>query len=174
MNDISIKKHYILASILSVLFIVIDQLTKFLAVTFLKDTDGFVIIDGIFKLQYLENRGAAFGILQGQQLFFFVMTVLVLVVLSVIYGKIPSSKKFYAMRVCAILVFSGAIGNMIDRATLNYVVDFLYFELIDFPIFNVADIYVTVSTVVFALLILFYYKDSDLEQIKLKNKKFKI
>lgn len=58
---------------------------------------------------------------------------------------------------------AGAIGNFIDRLILVYVRDFLYFSLIDFPIFNVADIYVTVSAFAFFLLILVYYKDSDLE-----------
>ena len=61
---------------------------------------------------------------------------------------------------------------MLDRIRLTYVVDFFYFKLIDFPIFNVADIYVSVATVVLILLVLFYYKDEDLNHI-LKNKKEK-
>ena len=60
---------------------------------------------------------------------------------------------------------AGAYGNFIDRLRLGYVIDFFYFKLIDFPVFNVADIYVTVSTIVFCLLLFFYYKEEDLERI---------
>ena len=60
---------------------------------------------------------------------------------------------------------AGAYGNFIDRLRLGYVIDFFYFNLIDFPVFNVADIYVTVSTIVFCLLLFFYYKEEDLERI---------
>ena len=63
-----------------------------------------------------------------------------------------------------IFITCGAIGNMIDRIRLNYVIDFLYFELIDFPIFNVADIYVSVATFVLVILLLFYYKDEELDE----------
>ena len=62
-------------------------------------------------------------------------------------------------------ILSGAFGNCIDRIRLNYVVDFLYFKLINFPIFNVADIYVTVAAFLLVILILIYYKEDDLERI---------
>ena len=64
-----------------------------------------------------------------------------------------------------VFIVSGALGNLIDRVRLGYVVDFFYFELIDFPVFNVADIFVTVSAVLLAVLLLLYYKEEDLEQI---------
>ena len=65
-----------------------------------------------------------------------------------------------------VLIFAGAIGNFIDRIRQGFVVDFLYFELIDFPIFNVADIYVTVGCILLILLLLFYYKDEELNFFK--------
>ena len=74
-------------------------------------------------------------------------------------------RRFLPLRICAVFVMAGAWGNCIDRITLNYVVDFLYFKLIDFPIFNVADIYVTVAAFAVAILICFYYKDGDFERI---------
>ena len=64
------------------------------------------------------------------------------------------------------MISAGAVGNMIDRVSQGYVVDFLYFKLINFPVFNVADIYVTVSVVCFAVLILFYYKEDDFSFLK--------
>ena len=56
---------------------------------------------------------------------------------------------------------AGAIGNLIDRISLKYVVDFIYFELIDFPIFNIADCYLTVSSFLLIILAIFYYKEND-------------
>ena len=83
----------------------------------------------------------------------------------------PVQRKFWPIRICMILICSGAIGNLIDRVRFNYVVDFLYFELIDFPIFNVADIYVTVSAIALCVLLLFVYKDDDFDSLfKNKNK----
>ena len=74
------------------------------------------------------------------------------------------------LRICSILLIAGAVGNLIDRVRLNYVIDFFYFKLIDFPIFNVADIYVSVGTAVLIILILFYYKEEELNLL-LKGRK---
>ena len=71
------------------------------------------------------------------------------------------------------LIAAGAIGNMIDRIRFDYVVDFIYFVLINFPIFNVADIYVTVSTVILVILLLFVYKEEDLSFISFKQKRYR-
>ena len=150
------------------LLTLLDQITKILAADCLAD-GPFVIIPGVFELKYLENRGAAFGMLQNQRVFFLVLTVVFLTVITYIYLKIPADRKYLPLRILSIVVTAGAIGNFIDRLILVYVRDFLYFSLINFPIFNVADIYVTVSAFVFFLLILFYYKDSELEF--LSNKK---
>jgi signal peptidase II len=157
---------------LSAVFVLtlLDQITKILAADRLMD-GPFVIIKGVFELRYLENRGAAFGMLQNQRVFFLVLTVVFLAVITYIYLKIPADRKYLPLRILAIVVTAGAIGNFIDRLTLVYVRDFLYFSLIDFPIFNVADIYVTVSAFVFFVLVLTYYKDSDLEFLSEKKDK---
>ncbi len=173
MKNISIKIYYIIAAIATAILIGFDQWTKQLAVTHLMGQESIDIIEGVFCLQYLENTGAAFGMMKGQQSFFLIVTSIVLILLIYIYGRIPTEGKFTALRICIILVFSGAVGNLIDRMSYNYVVDFLYFELIDFPIFNVADIYVTATTFVFIFLFLFYYKDEDLAKIHLLKKKSK-
>ena len=75
------------------------------------------------------------------------------------------TKKLLPLRICAVFIFSGAIGNFIDRLKLGYVVDFFYFKLIDFPVFNVADIYVTVAAFAMIILGLFYYKEEDYNKI---------
>lgn len=81
------------------------------------------------------------------------------------YMKVPMERRFLPLRICAVMIVAGAFGNCIDRVRLNYVVDFFYFKLIDFPIFNVADIYVTVSTFALVILLFFYYKEEDFERI---------
>ena len=156
-------KRAMIALISFVILIIIDQWTKALAVEHLMNQKPLVLIPGVFQLHYLENRGAAFGMLQGQRFFFVVIAILVLAAITYIYFKLPWQKHFHYLRAVGIFVAAGAVGNLIDRVSLGYVVDFFYFELINFPIFNVADIYVTCATFVLAFLILFYYKEEELE-----------
>ena len=149
------------ALLLCVLLIAADQATKLLAVARLKDQAPFVLLPGVLELRYLENRGAAFGILQGQKIFLVLFTGLLSALIIYFYFRVPEGKRHLPVRIFLIMLFSGAIGNFIDRCRLDYVIDFIYFKLIDFPIFNVADIYVTVTFIVLVLLIFFYYKDED-------------
>ena len=81
------------------------------------------------------------------------------------FGRIPAEKRFYPLHAICITLFAGAVGNFIDRVVHNYVIDFFYFSLIDFPIFNVADIYVTCAVVLFVILFLFYYKEAELDRL---------
>jgi len=142
--------------------LLIDQLTKLWAVKILKPIGSIKIIHNVLEIYYVENRGAAFGIMQNKQWFFLIITLAVLVGLLWISGKIPEEKHFIPLKACLYFVGAGAVGNMIDRVFRKYVVDFIYFSLINFPVFNVADIYVSVGMVILALLIFFYYKDEDL------------
>ena len=85
--------------------------------------------------------------------------------ITVIYIRMPHTKHFLPLRICLVAIVAGAIGNMIDRVTLHYVIDFFYFKLINFPIFNVADIYATCASILLIILLIFYYKDEDIDQI---------
>ena len=87
--------------------------------------------------------------------------------------KTPNQHKYVKLHIALVFIASGAIGNMIDRLKLDYVVDFLYFSLINFPIFNVADIYVTLSAIYLVILLLFVYKERDLEFLSFRTKKFR-
>ena len=147
-----------------------DQITKYFAYMYLRLQDSFVLIDGVFELRYLENRGAAFGILQNKVIFLVVITLLFMFFAVIFYKKIPEEKKFRYLRWLILLITAGAAGNMLDRIFRGYVVDFFYFSLINFPIFNIADCYVTVAVAVFILLILFYYDEQDLEELSLWKK----
>lgn len=155
----------------SLFFIFLDQWTKGLAVRYLKDQPGKVIVKDVFELLYSENRGAAFSILQGRQGFLFIITLVVLALVFYALAKMPVKKRYLPLMLCLTLLFSGAVGNMIDRVSQGFVVDFLYFSLIDFPIFNVADIYVTGAAAFFLVLMLWYYKDEELAVFSLSSKK---
>lgn len=163
MNKKNGLKNYVMAVILVIVAVLIDQYTKYLAVTHLKDGPAFVLIDNVFELNYLENRGAAFGLLQNRQIFFVCVAILIFAFILYCYVRIPKTGRYLPLRLCGIFVVAGAAGNLIDRIRLGYVVDFFYFRLIDFPVFNVADIYVTVSFAVLLILIFFRYKEEELE-----------
>ncbi len=148
-------------AVLIALLVLLDQATKLAAVSALKDGGPFVLIPGVFQLQYLENRGAAFGLLQNARIFFLAVTLIALAAVIYVLVRMPLKRKYIVLRFLMVLIAAGAVGNMIDRVFLGYVRDFLYFSLIDFPIFNVADIYVTCATILLILLLLFYYKEED-------------
>ena len=167
----------------SALLILLDQLTKFWAAKALKDTSGISIIKNVFELKYLENQSAAFSIdpisfiykifhityfdthpqafLACKMVFFTLLTVLALVLIVLLYRRVPWNRHFLPLNIILIGFFSGAIGNLIDRMVHNYVIDFFYFSLINFPIFNVADIYVTLSAILLIFVVIFYYKEDD-------------
>ena len=149
----------------------LDQWTKALAVRYLMNQTPVVLMEGVFQLHYSENRGAAFGLLQGKQFFFFLITLLVLGAAAYMVWHMPPVKRFFPMWFALLLVASGAVGNMIDRVSQGYVVDFLYFNLINFPIFNVADCHVTVGAFLLVVLIFFYSREEEMACFSLKNKK---
>ena len=156
---------------LTFLLVALDQVTKGMAVKCLKGQEAFTLWEGVFEFRYLENRGAAFGMLQGQRVFFLFTGVIVLLVVIYLLGHMSKEKRYWPIRLIAICILSGAWGNMIDRLCLGYVVDFFYFRLIDFPIFNVADIYVSVGTAVLVVLMLLYYKDEELNHLLIRKGK---
>lgn len=169
------KKGKILIIDLLLLFILvaIDQFTKKIAVIKLKDQPAFNIIDGVLEFNYLENKGAAFGMLQNQKVFFVFVAVVFLGVIVFVLFRAPAEKKYIRLHLLLVMIAAGAIGNMIDRLRLDYVVDFIYFVLINFPIFNVADIYVTVATAILIIQVLFVYKENDFNFLSFNQKKFR-
>lgn len=163
--------YYAAAGLLAMLALIgLDQYTKYLAQTLLKDKEPLILIKGVFQLEYLENRGAAFGMFENKKVFIVVTGILILLIVGYCYYRLPAQRKYNPLRVLSVVLAAGAIGNMIDRIWHGYVIDFFYFSLVDFPIFNVADIYVVVSMIVLILLIIFGYKDEDFAFLSLKKK----
>lgn len=134
-----------------------DQLTKYLAYRdlFQSGAEAFVLIPGVLEFRYLENRGAAFGMLQGCSWIFGVFALLVILLAAYVYLRCPSGRHHLPLRVAMTGLAAGALGNLIDRLFRGYVIDFIYFSIIDFPIFNVADILITLSAAILVVLIAF-------------------
>lgn len=175
MNKIEVKrsKMLIIDALLAIVLIALDQFTKHLAIVNLKDQPAYVLIDGVLELQYLENRGSAFGMLQNQKFFILFVGIIFMLVLLWFLLKLPQQKKFCVVHILLSCIIAGGIGNMIDRIRLDYVVDFISFVLINYPIFNVADMYVVVATVILFVLFLFVFKEKDLEFLNFKQNRYR-
>ncbi|CDF07606.1 lipoprotein signal peptidase [Firmicutes bacterium CAG:95] len=158
---------------LFVILVIADQLTKHLAVVRLKNQAAYNLINGILEFNYLENRGAAFGVLQNQKYFFVFVALIFIGVIVFVLIKVPTQKKYYSLNILLVMIAAGAVGNMIDRVRYDYVVDFIYLVCIQFPIFNMADIYVTTATVILVFQILFVYKTNDFNFLSFNPKKFR-
>ncbi|MBO5458832.1 MAG: signal peptidase II [Lachnospira sp.] len=152
-----------------IILCLIDQLTKIAAVNTLKGKNPFVIIDGVFEFYYLENSGAAWGMMSGGRIIFMIITVVIVLAAIYVMALMPNKAEMIKLQTTITFLSAGAIGNFIDRLFLGYVRDFIYFKLIDFPVFNVADIYVTVSEVCLIILILFVYKEDEFAFLKRKK-----
>lgn len=143
--------------ILTAAVILADQAVKIFCAQWLITLNGntFVVIKDVFHLTYIENRGAAFGMLQNARWLFITVTFIACAVL--VFLLIRDRKKMHTlMRVCFALILAGALGNLIDRVFLGYVRDMFYFVPIDFPVFNVADSAITIGFVILILDVLFF------------------
>lgn len=135
--------------------LIADRITKLWALKKLSKINEIVIIKNFFSFSYLENRGAAFGILQNKLIFLSAVTITVVTIMVIYLIKYKPESAF--LRVGFSLIISGALGNLIDRVWYRYVVDFIYWhykDIYSFPTFNVADMMVVIGTFMLALCIL--------------------
>ena len=148
--------------ILAVLLTAIDQITKYIAVEKLNGGSSVEFIKGVINFTYVENRGVAFGMFQGMH-YLFVPLGLIAAALCVWYMHISLKKKQRFKVIAVAMIVSGAIGNIIDKIFRGFVVDFIDAVFIDFPVFNFADICITVGAVVAAICIML---EKDTEGVK--------
>ncbi len=132
----------------------IDQWTKYLAETQLKPIDTIPLVQDLFHLTYARNTGAAFSILRDKQVFLILVTGIVVVALICYLIKILKTGDA-TLKLSLALIIGGALGNLIDRVRLNYVTDFLDFTLINYPIFNFADVFVVSGVAILLYMVLF-------------------
>ncbi|WP_039856649.1 signal peptidase II [Peptoniphilus sp. oral taxon 386] len=143
--------------IFSFFLFIIDQLSKYFVVNFLKDKPPLVVIKNFLNFFYLENRGAAFGIMQDKGIFFTIITVIVVCVLTGILFKNYNNKS-KPLKFAVALILGGTIGNFVDRIRLKYVIDFISVKIFnyDFAVFNLADSFIVIGTIILVIIILLY------------------
>ncbi len=156
----------ILAVIITFVLIAIDQLSKLYALNVIKPQGQITLIDNFYYLTYVENRGAAFGMMQNQQLFFIVVTLVIFAVFAYVLIKYKIEGRLFLVAV--VLIFSGGIGNLIDRVFRGFVVDFLQFSCFS-PVCNIADYYITVGAALLIISVLFCKKNIAPRKDKLSD-----
>ena len=150
------KKKLFLSILLIIILVFIDQLTKYIIIQNFDLHEEKSLIGDILVLTYIRNSGAAWGSLSGKTILLLVFTFIIFILLFRVYIRIWDNPRFKPVRICLLFVIGGAIGNMIDRIRLNYVIDFIYFKFIKFPVF------------------IFKYNDDDYDVILGMKKKEKI
>lgn len=149
------RQYYIGISLfITIIILVLDQITKFIIASSMKVGDSFEVIPNFLNITSHRNDGAAWGILSGKMSFFFIITIIILVVLIVFYIK--EAKNNLLMQIAISLLFAGALGNFIDRVLHGEVVDFVdtYIFGYNFPIFNVADSSLTIGVLLIIIALL--------------------
>ncbi len=165
-NTIDKKKMAVISSAICIIAVILDQWTKSIAVSKLAGGSAYVLIDKVLEFYFIVNTGSSWGMLAGQKLLILCISVVIIVLCIYIMFKCPEDTKYIPLNISLAMIIAGGIGNGIDRIRFSYVIDFIYFKAIDFPVFNVADIFVTCGAFIFIFLILFKYKEKDLEFMK--------
>ena len=149
---------YIFMAVMAVLILALDQITKLLTVAKIPLYQSIEVIPGLFGLTYVQNDGAAFSMLEGQHWLF---AIVFAVFAAFILWEFPKKRLPLSTfeRFCIVAVFAGGLGNMIDRLRLGYVIDMIETKFMNFPIFNVADIFVTCGCIALMVHIIFFNKE---------------
>ncbi len=153
-----------LSTIIAIAVILLDQISKHFVCTNLKPVGSVTVIEGILNFTYVENRGAAFGILSDNRAVFMVVSVLIIAVLSYIVVRFHGQSRLFD--VVLGLIVGGGVGNMVDRAFLGYVIDFIDFCAFDFWkwVFNIADSAVVVGCILAIIFVIFDKKAATIGQ----------
>lgn len=155
-----------LSAIIAIAVVLLDQISKHYVCLYLKPVGNVALIDGILDLTYVENTGAAFGILSDNRVVFMVASVIIIALLGYIVAEFHGQSKLFD--VCLGLIVGGGIGNMVDRAFLGYVIDFIDFCAFDFWVwvFNIADSAVVVGCILAVIFVLFDKKAATIGKSK--------
>lgn len=144
--------------IVALIVILLDQLAKYFVVQNMQLFETIPVINGVFHLTYVQNTGAAFGILQDGNILFIILTSAIIAAILIYKYRMNIKDKFL---LCTLgMIIGGAVGNLIDRFIHKAVIDFLDFRLINFAVFNVADCFVVVGCIMLAVLLIFFDETS--------------
>ncbi len=149
---------YMLFIVITVL-VLLDQVIKFLADRILSQYETLAVIPSVLHLTFVKNYGAAFGILQNQRIFLLLITLAILIFIIWYFFRSNINNNLFFWSV--ILIVSGGVGNLIDRLFRGYVIDYIDFRLINFSVFNLADSYVFIGTVLMMIYFIFIEPKQD-------------
>lgn len=163
---------HILTPLISLCLIVgLDQWTKYLTVKFLSDGHEAKFIGDAVVFSYMQNRGMAWGFFQNNQVLFSILTLLAISVIVFLYVRTPWEAEYRPIRIAEVMLVGGAIGNLIDRIFRadggdgrlfhGFVVDMIFVKAINFPVFNVADVFVSLAFVFMLILLIFVYNEEE-------------
>lgn len=164
MNSVQInKKRLYFFDILTIIIIIAgDRVSKFFILKNLLDRPSYSLIPGVCELRYYQNYGLAFGLFSGQKIFLLSIAAFVVIVCGYLIFKMPSKKAYSKASIFLSMIIAGTIGNMADRIMYGYVIDFIYLKFKIFPIFNISDIFITLSVLIMLFLLIFHYHERDL------------
>lgn len=153
--------------IVGAVLVIIDQIIKYFVSAYLQPVGSVSVIDNIFSLTYVENKGVAFGMFSDMRWIFVALTAIMLaIIIFYMFKKRPKGKFFY---VCAALIIGGGIGNLIDRIFYGYVIDYLSLSFFP-PVCNFADYCITAGTIMLVIYLLFFSDILDSsKKAKMKN-----
>ena len=156
-----------LSLIVGAVLVIIDQIIKYFISAYLQPVGSVSVIDNIFSLTYVENKGVAFGMFSDMRWIFVALTsILLVIIIFYMFKKRPKGKFFY---VCAALIIGGGIGNLIDRIFYGYVIDYLSLSFFP-PVCNFADYCITAGTIMLVIYLLFFSDILDSsKKAKMKN-----
>jgi len=156
---------YLIPIVVCFFLIIADQLVKLVAIKYIMPVESIEIIKNFFYLTYVENRGAAFGFLQGARWFFLIITIFILTIGIIYYVKMPKNNFSWLLKSAMVMIASGAVGNAIDRLFRGYVVDLFHFIFwgYSFAVFNFADILVVCGSILFAVVVVIFSGSKEKE-----------
>lgn len=145
---------YLALAIFAAFTVILDQFTKYLTVCHIAPGQTVPFWDGVFHFTYVQNTGMAFSLLEGGRWFFLVMTLVIFVLFAVALKRkwITHPTGLWALAA----IVGGAVGNLIDRVRLGYVVDMIEVEFLSFPVFNVADCFVVCGAILLVIYAFFF------------------
>lgn len=148
---------FLILTLFSAVIVALDQLTKFLVVENIPLFADVPLLPGVVQLTYAQNTGAAFSMLQGQHWLFALIFVIFTVAIIWAYFKkaLPFSKFEWF---CIAAIYGGGLGNMIDRLRVGYVIDMIETQFVEFPVFNVADSFITCGCIALMISLIFFNK----------------
>ena len=157
------RKILIISFVIAAVLIVLDQLTKDLIIKNYKVGEGKAIINNFLEFLHIKNKGSAWGMFNNKPVVPIIISAILILLILYVYNNMLKYKHYRRIRICIVFLLTRAVSNIIDRIRIGSVTDFIYFRFIDFPVFNVADIYVTFSIAFILIFLVVCYKGSDID-----------